>query len=658
MKYDNLCIAAIRSTCLDGIDKANSGHPGMALSSAPILYTLFTRHLVSDPTHPKWVNRDRFVLSAGHASMLLYTLLHLGGYNLTKQDLKSFRQLGSKTPGHPEFGRTSGVDATAGPLGQGIGQAVGMAVAETMLQAQYPEGGKLFNHYTYCLCGDGCLEEGISQEAISFAGVQKLNKLVLFYDFNDVTLDGPLSNSSVENTAERFDAAGWNVIKVADGNDCDAIDRAIISAKASQEKPSIIIVNTIIGYGTPNQGTNKVHGSPIGFEGSQKAKEFYHYDYPSFEIPEEVYLTFRSTFNARGIKSFKNYEETFATYKKAHQEEANYLETVINNDVSSLLLKDTNSISVDKPEASRIASGHILNLFSKELKNLVGGSADVASSTKTMMNDESTYMPGNRAGRNMNFGVREFGMATIQNGMLLHGGLRTYIGGFLVFSDYMKPAIRLAALSNLPSIYIFTHDSVALGEDGPTHQPVEHLAMLRSMPNVNVIRPADTCETNAAWKLALESTKTPTCLILSRQNLAPIFDTSYEGVKQGGYVVSKEREKVDFTLVASGSEVNLAIEAQKLLLEDGIDTRVISLPSMYNFNKLPEEEKEEIFGATYDKRIAIEMLSSFGWYRYAKHTMCQDEFGASAPGNEVVAHFGFTANNLKNKVKDILNSIK
>ncbi|MDD4532735.1 MAG: transketolase, partial [Bacilli bacterium] len=379
MKYDKLCVAAIRSICLDGIDKANSGHPGMALSSAPILYTLFTRHLISDPTHPQWVNRDRFVLSAGHASMLLYTLLHLCGYNVSKQDLKSFRQLGSKTPGHPEYGHTPGVDATAGPLGQGIGQAVGMAVAETMLKAQYPDGDKLFNHYTYCLCGDGCLEEGISQEAISFAGIQKLNKLILFYDFNNVTLDGPLSDSSIDNTAERFDAEGWNVIKVSDGNNCDEIDRAIISAKASKDKPSIIIVPTIIGYGTPLQGTNKVHGSPVGFEGSQKAKEFYHYDYPAFEIPEEVYLTFRSTFNARGIKAFKDYEEMFSKYKDTYKAEAKYLETTIKNDVSSLLLKDTDSIVVEKPEASRQASGHILNVFAKEVKNLVGGSADVAS---------------------------------------------------------------------------------------------------------------------------------------------------------------------------------------------------------------------------------------------------------------------------------------
>jgi transketolase len=654
MKYDNLCVAAIRSICLDGIDKANSGHPGMALSSAPILYTLFTRHLVSDPTHPKWVNRDRFVLSAGHASMLLYTLLHLGGYNVTKQDLKSFRQLGSKTPGHPEYGHTSGVDATAGPLGQGIGQAVGMAVAETMLQAQYPEGNKLFDHYTYCLCGDGCLEEGVSQEAISFAGVQKLNKLILFYDFNDVTLDGPLSNSSIDNTGERFDSAGWNVIKVDNGNDCDEIDRAIISAKNSKDKPSIIIVPTIIGYGTPLQGSHKVHGSPVGFDGTQKAKEFYHYDYPAFEIPEEVYLTFRSTFNARGINAFKSYEEMFTEYKNNHKDEAKYLETTVNNDISALLLKDTDSIIVEKPEASRIASGHILNVFSKEVKNLVGGSADVASSTKTMMDDESTYGPENRTGRNMNFGIREFGMATIQNGMLLHGGLRTYVGGFLVFADYLKPAVRLAAISHIPAIYVLTHDSIALGEDGPTHQPVEQLAMLRSIPNVNVIRPCDTCETNAAWKLALESTTTPTCLILSRQNLTPVFGSNYEGVKNGGYIVSMEREKIDFEIIASGSEVQLALDAQKLLLEDGIDTRVISLPSTFNFDKLAEEKKEEIFGAPYEKRIAVEMLSSFGWYKYAKNVMSQDVFGASAPGDEVVAYFGFTANNLKNRIEEIL----
>lgn len=658
MNYDELCIAAIRATCLDGINNAKSGHPGMALSSAPIMYTLFTRHLVADPSHPNWVNRDRFVLSAGHASMLLYTVLHLSGYNITKEDLRSFRKLGSKTPGHPEVGHTSGVDATAGPLGQGIAQAVGMAVAESMLAAMYPDGDKLFNHYTYCLCGDGCLEEGISQEAIAYAGMQNLNKLILFYDFNKVTLDGPLSDSSIENTEMRFKAEGWNVIKVSDGNSVDEINSAIIRAKANKKGPSLIIVPTVIGYGTPNQGTNKVHGAPVGEADAEKAKEFYGYNYPPFEIPEDVYRFFRETFIARGVKAYRSYEETFKSYQEKYPEAAKYLETTVLNNVSSLLLKDTDNIPVTGPEATRVTSGHALNVFAKEVTNLVGGSADVASSTKTKIEGESTYLPDNRKGRNMNFGIREFAMAAIQNGMLLHGGLRTYVGVFLVFSDYMKPAIRLAALSKIPAIYVMTHDSIALGEDGPTHQPVEHLAMLRSIPNCDVIRPCDAKETFAAWKLALESTDHPTCLILTRQKVAQQPDSSYKGVKQGGYVISKEKNHVDFTLIASGSEVGLAVEAQKLLLADGIDVRVVSLPSMYQFNKLNKEQQNEIFGTDYSHRLAIEMLSSFGWYRYAENVMGQDTFGASGNGDEVTAYFGFTALNVKRRVTDILAKLK
>ena len=655
MKYDELCVACLRAMSIDGTNNAKSGHPGMPLSSAPIVYTLFTRHLIADPTHPNWINRDRFVLSAGHASILLYSILHLSGYNISIDDLKNFRKLGSKCPGHPEYGRTSGVDATAGPLGQGIGQAVGLAVAETMLSNMYSEGDKLFNHYTYCLCGDGCLEEGISQEAISYAGMEHLNKLILIYDYNKVTLDGPLSDSSIEDTASRFIACGWNVIRVKDGNSIDMIDQAITKAKTSLDKPTLIIVDTIIGYGAPKQGTNKVHGSPIGFEDGEKAKDFYKYSYPPFEIPDEVYLTFKSSIYARGTEAFKKYVKTFEEYRLKYEDEAKYLERTINNDVSSLLLKNVDDLKFEESEATRVSSGHALNLFASEVKNLVGGSADVASSVMTKIKDEETYLQTCRKGRNMNFGIREFGMASIQNGMLLHGGLRTYVGSFLVFSDYLKPAIRMAAISHLPAIYIFTHDSIALGEDGPTHQPIEHLAMLRSIPNVNVIRPCDSKETFAAWKLALESTKTPTCLILTRQKVKQVYGTNYEGVKRGGYIISKEKENNEFTIIASGSEVNLALEVQRLLLEDGIDTRVVSLPSMYNFDKLEESEKEEIFGASYENRISIEMLSSFGWHKYSKHVFGIDTFGDSAPMNDVVNYFGFNVSNIKDKIRKILN---
>lgn len=654
MKYDKLCVAAIRSLCIDGINKAKSGHPGMALGSAPILYTLFSRHLVSDPTHPNWINRDRFVLSAGHASMLLYAMLHIAGYSVSMDDIQNFRQLGSKTPGHPEFGHTPGIDATSGPLGQGIGQAVGMAMAEQSLAHIYPEGSKLFNHYTYCLCGDGCLEEGLSQECISFAGLQKLNKLILFYDSNKVTLDGPLANSSVEDQRGRFEAAGWNVLEVADGNDIEAIDKAIIKAKSSAEKPTLIIVQTVIGYGSANQGLNKVHGSPLGLEDGERAKKFYGYNYEPFFIPDEVYLTFKESFGKRGQEAYEAYEKTFAEYRLAHSEEANYLIATSKNDVSSYVYKDLPTYEEDFKDSTRNDSQAILNVLNHQVRNLLGGSADVAGSVMTKIKDEKDFMPDSREGRNINFGIREFAMATFQNGMLLHGGLRTYVGCFLVFADYLKPAVRLAALSKLPAIYLFSHDSIAVGEDGPTHEPIEQLAMLRSIPNVDVIRPCDAREVAAAWKVALSSTETPTCLILSRQALPMAQNTSLEGVSKGGYVISPEEKKLDFTLIASGSEVSLALEAQKILWSQGIDTRVVSMPSTPIFLKQDYKYQESVLGSCYEKRIAVEMLSGFGWHQFAKNVMCIDTFGASGPAKDVIAHFNFTPDSLAKRVSSLI----
>lgn len=654
MKYDKLCVAAIRSICIDGINKAKSGHPGMALGSAPILYTLFTRHLVSDPLHPNWINRDRFVLSAGHASMLLYTLLHLSGYGVTMDDLKNFRQLGSKTPGHPEVGHTAGVDSTSGPLGQGIGQAVGMAMAEQSLSHLYPEGEKLFNHYTYCLCGDGCLEEGLSQECISFAGLQKLNKLILFYDSNKVTLDGPLSNSSSEDQKGRFLAAGWNVIEVSDGNDIEAIDKAIIKAKASAEKPTLIIVQTIIGFGSANQGLSKVHGSPLGLEDGERAKKSYGYEYEPFFAPEEVYLTFRESFGKRGQIAYEEYEKTFADYRKNHSESANYLTSTIKNDVKTYIFKDIPSYEEDFKDSTRNESQAVLNVLNRQVSNLIGGSADVAGSVMTKIKDEKDFMPDCRQGRNVNFGIREFGMAAFQNGMLLHGGLRTYGGCFLVFADYLKPAIRMAALSKLPAIYLFSHDSIAVGEDGPTHEPIEQLAMLRSIPNCDVIRPCDAREVASGWKLALESTETPTCLILSRQALPMVQNTCYEGVAKGGYIVSKEEKKLDFTIIATGSEVSLAIEAQKLLWSKGVDTRVVSMPSTTIFSKQDYKYQESTLGPDYSRRIAVEMLSSFGWHQFAKNVMSIDTFGASGPAKDVIEHFNFSSETLMRRVLALL----
>ncbi|MCQ2087215.1 MAG: transketolase [Bacilli bacterium] len=643
---DKLSIATIRSLAIDTINKAKSGHPGMALGSAPIAYTLFTKHLVAAPSDSTWFNRDRFVLSAGHASALLYSMLHLCGYKVSVDDMKSFRQLDSKTPGHPEFGWTDGVDATSGPLGQGISQAVGMAIAETMVNAQYPEA---CNHYTYALCGDGCLQEGISQEAISLAGHLKLNKLILFYDANNVTLDGGLDLSFSEDVKARVIASGWNVLEVEDGNDIDAIDAAIVEAKSS-DKPTMIMVHTVIGFGSAKQGTNKVHGNPLGDEDGKAAKLSYGFDHDNFYVPEEVYENFKNTFIARGEQAKAVYEAKVAAWKDSNPEAyASFVDAC-----------KAKKYDVEYPEfvagsstSSRVASGKALNFFMSKLSNLFGGSADVAGSVMTKLDNGSNYFVDNRGGHNLNWGIREFAMASAQNGMLLHGGVRSYVGCFFVFSDYMKPAIRMAALSHLPAIYLFSHDSIAVGEDGPTHEPIEQLAMLRSIPNVDTIRPADERETYAAWNAALDSEKHPTALILSRQNLPLLEGSSKEGVYAGAYVISKEAKKPEFILVATGSEVSLAVDAQKLLAADGIDVRVVSMPCWSYFDAQSADYKKSVFCLDRDHIVSIEMLSSFGWDKYAAHHVCLDSFGKSAPAKDVINAFGFTADKVAAFVKNI-----
>ena len=654
MNNDQLCVAAIRATCIDGINKAKSGHPGMALGSAPILYTLFTRHLVSAPTYPNWINRDRFVLSAGHASMLLYTILHMAGYQISLDDLKNFRQLNSLTPGHPEFRHTPGIDATSGPLGQGIAQAVGMAMAERSLANMYSEGDTLFNHYTYALCGDGCLEEGLSQESIALAGVHKLNKLILLYDSNAITLDGGLELSSNEDTKKRFLASNWNVLEVNDGNDIEAIDKALKKAKKSKDKPTLIIVHTVIGYGSKNENTCKVHGSPLGEEDGALAKEKYGYKYDNFEIPEAVYETFRATFALRGNKAFKKWTRTFKAYKRMHLEDACKIEDTINNDVSKYVFKDLPTFPEGFKDSTRNTSQAILNMLNKQVFNLVGGSADVAKSVCTIIKDETDFGPNNPKGRNINFGIREFAMASAQNGMLLHGGLRTYVGCFLVFSDYMKSAIRMAALSKLPAIYLFSHDSIAVGEDGPTHQPIEHLAMLRSMPNVNVFRPCDANETAAAWKLSLLERETPSAIILSRQNLPLMANSNYIGVSKGAYILEKELgHKADAVIIATGSEVSLAMDAKAKLYNLGIDVRIVSMPSQELFLKQDAKYQEEVLGTDYDHRISVEMLTTFGWARFARFNMGIDTYGTSAPANDAINAFGFTSDALVELVRKV-----
>lgn len=638
-ELDLLAISAIRSTVIDVVNKAKSGHPGMALGSAPIVYTLFKNHLIANPNDSKWFNRDRFILSAGHASALYYTILHVCGYKLSMDDLKQFRQLGSLTPGHPEYKHTDGIDSTSGPLGQGIAQAVGVAMAERAIAGQYPEGNELCNHYTYALCGDGCLQEGLSQEAISLAGHQKLNKLILFYDSNNVTLDGGLDLSFSENVKQRFLASEWDVLEVNDGNDIDAINDAIIKAKKSLEKPTLIIVKTIIGFGSEKQGTSKVHGNPLGEEDGAKAKASYGYNYPSFFIPEEVYDLFKKEFALRGKLAEENWQKTISKYKEKYPSEYMIFTKAINGDVSSYFTKEP-EFALDNADSSRVSSGKTLNELITKIPFLMGGSADVAGSVMTKITNGVNFTKETPEGRNINFGIREFEMASAQNGMLLHSGLKTYVGSFLVFADYMKSAIRTAALSKLPAIYLFSHDSIAVGEDGPTHQPIETLAMLRSIPNVNVIRPCDARETYAAWEIALESNETPTALILSRQNL-PLLNSSYDDVKKGAYIIDKEAKRLDVILIATGSEVGLAIAAKKLLLEKGVDVRIVSMPSTFLFEKQSSSYKNSILPLGKDKIISIEMLSTFGWHKYSDHPYGIDSFGTSAPAKDALRAYRF-----------------
>lgn len=650
-------VAAIRATVIDVTNTANSGHPGMAIGSAPLVYNLFKNHLKVDPSNPEWVARDRFVLSAGHASALLYTVLHVAGFNISLDDLKSFRQINSITPGHPEYKLTPGVDATTGPLGQGLANAVGMALAEASLVARHPKHANLVSHYTYALVGDGCLQEGVSQEAISFAGHQKLNKLIVFYDANDVTLDGPLSDSFSENVEMRFKASGWNVLHIANGNNLKAIDKAIRKAKRSS-KPTLVIMKTIIGQGSRNQGTHKVHGSPLGELDGTFAKGTYHYPNAPFEIPQAVYDAFKANISKHGAKDYNAWLNEFAKVKQLQTVEAINLVAALEDNTKEILEKIQVPFDDDTSEATRSSSGTILAAFNNHIPHLLGGSADVASSVMTSISGETNFTARNRRGRNINFGIREFGMSAISNGMLYHGGIRPYVGTFLVFSDYMKNAIRLAALSHLPNIYLFSHDSVMLGEDGPTHQPIEHLAMLRSLPNLNVWRPADARETFVAWKVALESKSTPNALILSRQKLPTLPGSKDESlIRRGGYIISSEnnKKKLDFIIIATGSEVNLAVKAQTALLLKGFNVRIVSMPSVELFKAQDLKYRESVLSLPKSKRIVVEVLSSFGWHEFSDHMMCLDSFGYSAPMKSIVDYLSYTPETLARRIEGILD---
>ncbi|EGO6634253.1 transketolase [Enterococcus faecalis] len=661
-KTDQLGVNTIRTLSIEAVQKANSGHPGLPMGAAPMAYALWTKHLKVNPTTSRnWVDRDRFVLSAGHGSAMLYSLLHLSGYNVTIDDLKNFRQWDSKTPGHPEVHHTDGVEATTGPLGQGIAMAVGMAMAEAHLAATYNRDSfPIMDHYTYAICGDGDLMEGVSQEASSMAGHMKLGKLIVLYDSNDISLDGPTSKAFTENVGARYEAYGWQHILVKDGNDLDEIEAAIEAAKAETDKPTLIEVKTVIGYGAPKEGTSSVHGAPIGEEGITAAKAVYGWEYPDFTVPEEVAARFKETMIDEGQKAEAAWNEMFKNYEHAHPELAKQFKEAFANQLPEGWEQELPKYELGTSAASRVTSKETIQAISKVVPSFWGGSADLSASNNTMVAAEKDFEPGQYEGRNIWFGVREFAMAAAMNGIQLHGGSHVYGGTFFVFTDYLRPAIRLAALQKVPVTYVLTHDSVAVGEDGPTHEPIEQLASVRCIPNVHVIRPADGNETVAAWKIAMNSTETPTILVLSRQNL-PVLEGTLEhasdSVQKGAYVLSPQKgEQPSGILIATGSEVNLAVEAQAKLAEEGIDVSVVSMPSFDLFEKQSAEYKESVLPKAVTKRVAIEAAASFGWERYVGtegKTITIDHFGASAPGGLVLEKFGFTPENVVNTYKSL-----
>lgn len=660
-QVDQLGVNTLRTLSIDAIQRANSGHPGLPMGAAPMAYVLWTRHLKINPkTHMNWVNRDRFVLSAGHGSALLYSLAHLAGYDVSMDDLKNFREWKSNTPGHPEYGCTDGVEATTGPLGQGISMAVGMAMAEAHLGKKFNrEGYPVMDHYTYALIGDGDLMEGVASEAASLAGHLKLGKLIALYDSNGISLDGKTSASFTENVGARFEAYGWQYILVEDGFNLEEIDKAIVQAKAESDKPTIIEIKTTIGYGSENQGTHKVHGSPLGEEGVAHAKEVYNWNYPLFTVPEEVSQRFKECLQDKGVKAENKWNEMFEAYKKEYSDLAQKFSDGFSNKVPNTLGDILPQYGEDDSIATRAASQKAINALAKEVSSLWGGAADLASSNKTVIAGEGDFQPESYEGRNIWFGVREFGMACAMNGIMLHGGTRVFGSTFFVFSDYLKAAIRLSAIQKLPVIYVLTHDSVAVGKDGPTHEPIEQLASLRTIPNVQVLRPADGNETSAAWKVALETLDKPTILVLSRQNLdtLPILkEKVFDGVEKGGYVVQGAENEADGILIATGSEVGLALKAKEELQKKGKDVIVVSLPSWERFEAQSEEYKNTVIPPELKKRMTIEAGTTYGWAKYAgDHGVMIgiDEFGMSAPSDIVLRELGMSVENIVSRYLEI-----
>ena len=660
MNIEEMSVNAIRVLSADAIQKANSGHPGLPLGTAPIAYELFSKHMNYNPQNPEWINRDRFVLSGGHGSMLLYSLFHLFGIgNLSLDEVKNFRQFGSLTPGHPEYGHTVGVEATTGPLGQGMAMAVGMAMAEAHLASVFnKEGYPVVDHYTYVLGGDGCMMEGISSECFSLAGTLGLSKLIVFYDSNNISIEGSTDIAFTEDVVTRFKAFGFQTIEVEDGNDLCAIGKAIEEAKADKTRPSLIKVNTLIGYGCPaKQGKASAHGEPLGVDNVAALKE--NIGWPckgDFEVPQEVYDHYKEL-SANMAKAEDKWNELFASYVEKYPEMKELWDNYFDGyDMSDLFNSDEYWAKGDKAEATRSTSGTILNMIKKAMPNLIGGSADLAPSNKTNMKDAGEFSKDNYAGSNLHFGVREQAMAAIGNGLMLHGGLKAFVATFFVFSDYVKPMARLTALMKLPLTYVFTHDSIGVGEDGPTHEPIEQLAAFRSLPGFTVFRPCDRTETAAAWMYAVENECGPTGLVLTRQNLPQMEGSSKDALK-GGYIIADSQKEVpDAIIIASGSEVSLAVNAKEELKKDGFDVRVVSMPSMELFDKQSAEYKESVLPLAVRKRVAVEALSDFGWYRYVGldgRVICMKGFGASGPANQLFEHFGFTVENVVDTVKSL-----
>ncbi len=659
---NQLAVNTLRTLSIDAINAANSGHPGLPMGAAPMAYALWANHLNHNPNHPKWFNRDRFVLSAGHGSSLLYSLLHLAGYDVSIDDLKNFRKLNSKTPGHPEFGHTPGVEATTGPLGQGIANAVGMAMAEAHLAAKFnKDGHSIIDHNTYALVGDGDLMEGVAYEAMSMAGHMKLGKLIVLYDSNEISLDGELGIAFSEDIQKRAESVHWQYVRVEDGNDVDAITKAITLAKENTDQPTLIEIRTIIGYGSPKvAGTNKAHGNPLGVEEATATKQVYGWDYEEdFFVPEEVTAHFNEL-KQKGIEKENEWNEQFNVYRESNPALADELEKAITGEVL-IEAKDILSFDTEKTISTRVASGEAINHYVKTIPSIFGGSADLSHSTMTDIKGEAVYAVESYAGRNIYFGVREHAMGAAANGLALHGGVKPFVSTFFVFNDYLRPSIRLAALQKLPVTYVFTHDSIAVGEDGPTHEPIEHLAALRAIPGLTVIRPSDANETASAWAYALQQTDGPVVLVLSRQNL-PVFNetkANIENLSKGAYVLTETNENPDVILIATGSEVSLAASAKAKLEEDNVSVRIVAMPSWELFDRQSNEYKESVLPSSITKRVSLEMGVSLGWERYVGQegkVLSIETFGASGTGAEVMNLFGFTIENVVQITKNVLNS--